>query len=382
MAVYAITGKLGSGKGKAGIQRLREYLKQGKRVATNCDVFLEHLLPSQSRGSVLRIPDKPAISDFYAIGSGNRFIQFEPTFTITQSGFEFTSPSPVLLTGFDECHNGALILDECGSWLNTRNFQDKGRSGLLEWAIHARKYGWDVFFICQNIKQIDAQLRDSLFEYVVRLSRLDRMKIPFVSAAIKFASAGFSDGSLPRLHVGVVRLGSSPDGLVADRWIFRGDDLNAAYNTTQVFSETYPHAIHSLLSSWHLSCVVGVPADFCGAIRPFKQDAVLLKPRVTPPKPPHKHMTKFLTAALLIGSMLGVLSSKFIFPKFISNNEPTTSLAHKYSATLTARGFSRQGARVFVIVSDGRILSPTQFNLLSSGFEALIDGDVWIKGGK
>ena len=96
----------------------------------------------------------------------------------------YLPPSPKLLPGFDESHNGALFLDECASWLNTRDFQDKGRKSILEWCIHARKYGWDVYFICQNIDQIDKQLRQSLFEYVVRMNRLDRMKIPFVSAGI------------------------------------------------------------------------------------------------------------------------------------------------------------------------------------------------------
>ena len=226
MAVYAITGKLGSGKGKGAMKLLRDYLRAGKRVATNCDVFMEHMMPGQSRQTVIRVPDKPTSTDLYAIGSGNRFIEFVPVVKHTSKGFEYTPPSPRLLPGFDEAHNGALFLDECASWLNTRNFQDKGRSDLLEWAIHARKYGWDVYFICQNISQIDKQLRDSLFEYVVRMNRLDRMKVPFVSAAFKLITAGFSDGSLPRLHIGVVRLGCSPDGIVADRWHFRGDDLN------------------------------------------------------------------------------------------------------------------------------------------------------------
>ena len=63
MAVYAITGKLGSGKGKAGIQRLREYMRAGKRVATNCDVFLEHLDTDRSRSVVQRVPDKPTATD-------------------------------------------------------------------------------------------------------------------------------------------------------------------------------------------------------------------------------------------------------------------------------------------------------------------------------
>lgn len=242
MAVYAITGKLGSGKGKGAMKLLRDYLRAGKRVATNCDIFMEHMMPGQSRQTVIRVPDKPTSADLYAIGSGNRFIDFEPLVKHTAKGFEYTPPAPRLLPGFDESYNGALFLDECASWLNTRDFQAGGRKELLEWAIHARKYGWDVYFICQNISKIDKQLRDSLFEYVVRMSRLDRMKVPFVSAAFKLVTAGFSDGSLPRMHIGVVRLGCSPEGVVADRWHFRGDDLNLAYNTTQVFSDSYPHA--------------------------------------------------------------------------------------------------------------------------------------------
>jgi hypothetical protein len=252
MAVYAITGKLGSGKGKAGIQRLREYLRQGKRVATNCDVFMEYLMPKHSRATIIRVPDKPTSYDLYAIGSGNKYVEFEPLIKITPAGdYTFTPPSPKLLKGFDESFNGALVLDECGSWLNTRTFNEKGRAEMLEWCIHARKYGWDIFFITQNIGQIDKQLRESLFEYVVRLNRLDRMKIPVVSPLIKGMTAGMASGALPRVHIGVVRLGSSPDALVADRWVFRGDDLNNAYNTTQVFSDSYPHAIHCLLPNWH-----------------------------------------------------------------------------------------------------------------------------------
>ena len=248
MAVYAITGKLGSGKGKGAMKLLRDYLRAGKRVATNCDVFLEHMMPGQSRISMVRMPDKPEVSDLYAIGSGNRFVEFEPIVKSRDQAFEYIPPSPKLLPGFDEAHNGALFLDECASWLNTRDFQAKGRSGILEWCIHARKYGWDVYFICQNIDQIDKQLRQALFEYVVRMNRLDRMKIPFVSAGIQLLTAGYSNGSMPRLHIGVVRLGTSPDGIVADRWHFRGDDLNNAYNTTQVFSDSYPPVSYTHLT--------------------------------------------------------------------------------------------------------------------------------------
>lgn len=381
MAVYAITGKLGSGKGKGAMKLLRDYLRAGKRVATNCDVFMEYMMPGQSRQSLVRIPDKPTAADLYSIGSGNKFINFEPIVSCTVNGFEYKPPSPLLLEGFDEAHNGALFLDECASWLNTRNFQDKGRADLLEWCIHARKYGWDVYFISQNISQIDKQLRDSLFEYVVRFSRLDRMKIPFLSAGLKLITAGASNGSLPRMHIGVVRLGCSPDGIVADRWHFRGDDLNKSYNTTQVFSDSYPHKIHSLLSSWHLQARVGIPKGFVGPVR-IPQDYEILSPRPVPPKPPHKHMTKFLAISLVIGLLLGAVGMHVLAPTFF---QPAASVnvplkMPKYSETVRGKGFVTNAGFVNVVLSDGRVLAPLSFKSSSIGWEAEIEPGVWVKG--
>lgn len=293
MAVYAITGKLGAGKGKGAVQRMREYLKAGKRVATNVDLFLEHLLPRHSRASVYRVPDKPSALDLYALGSGNKYIEFEPGVSLGKNGeFSCKAPSPKILPGFDEAHNGALVLDECGSWLNARSFSDGGRKEMLEYCIHARKYGWDVYFVCQNINQVDKQLRESLFEYVVRMSRLDRMKVPFLSAGLKLATAGAVDGKLPRVHIGTVRLGTNPDALMADRWVFRGDDLNKAYNTTQVFSDGYEHGAHCLLSAWHLEGYKH-PEPVPPGVRFMRALGLMPTPkpiRKRPPVPPSKHV--------------------------------------------------------------------------------------------
>lgn len=362
MAVYAVTGKLGSGKGKAAIDQIRRYLSEGRRVATNCDVFLEHLMPSADKSVVTRVPDKPEPLDLYMIGSGNRFIEFEPGIVGKGVGWSYGAPQPRILKGFDERFNGALVLDECGSWLNTRNFQDKNRSGLLEWAIHARKYGWDVFFVMQNIAQVDKQLRDSLLEYVVRMNRLDRMKVPFLSAGIKVLSAGMFDGSLPRLHVGVVRLGASPDALVVDRWVFRGDDLNNAYSTTQVFSDSYEHCTHSLLSAWHLSA---------NEANKFV--------RAKPPKPVSPHMTKFLVGAMLFGVLLGVLGIK-LMPSSLLSAKGEDSAKVVYSETLKGVGVLRVGSSVQVVLSDGRTVSPIRFKTVGVGWEAQIEKNLWVKG--
>lgn len=382
MAVYAITGKLGSGKGKAGIDQVRRYLRAGKKVATNCDVFLEHLMPERDRSTVLRIPDKPVAVDLYMIGSGNKFLAFDPIITQGRNRLEAIAPSPVLLDGFDEAHNGALILDECGSWLNTRNFQDKGRAEMLEWAIHARKYGWDIFFIMQNISQVDKQLRDSLLEYVVRLNRLDRLKVPVVSGLIKLATAGATEGTLPRMHVGVVRLGSSPDGLVADRWIFRGDDLNDAYNTTQVFSDAYPHGVHCLLSSWHLSAEVGIPEDFVGPSLPGPAGQQLIKARTLPLPPLPKHMNKIIVMALAIGFAFGCAAMYVYRPQSVVATASAAVADRVYTDKIRVVGHMQKGKGfVYLQLSDGRIVLPKTMLVETGGsFQAEIEPGVWVRG--
>lgn len=382
MAVYAVTGKLGSGKGKAAIQKMREYLREGKRVATNCDVFLEHMDHSRSRGTVIRVPDKPTATDLYMIGSGNRFIEFEPNIQHTKDGLVGAAPlkTPKMLPGFDECHNGALFLDELGSWFNTRNFQDKGRASLLEWFIHARKYGWDIYFIMQNVSQVDKQLRDSLFEYVVRLSRLDRMKVPFVSALVKLGTAGAFSGALPRMHIAVVRLGALPDGLVADRWFFRGDDLHSAYNTVQVFSDSYPHGTHTLISPWHLSCKTGLPVGFVGPVRPGAIDDILLRERTLPLKPLSPHMTKFLLITLCFGLIVGAVGARFYWPSGVRGSAVAGVADRVYSERLIGVGLMSSPRGVSVTLSDGRTVTPLRFSPLSGGgWEAQISPSTWVR---
>lgn len=386
MAVYAITGKLGGGKGKGAVMKAREYLRAGKRVAGNIDLFMEHLVDDRSKESYTRLPDKPSATDLYMMGSGNRFIDFKPHLVMEKGIWKAFAPdtSRSLLPGFDEAYNGALFLDECGSWLNTRSYAEKGRTDLLEWMIHARKYGWDVYFIMQNISQVDKQLREAMFEYVVRFTRLDKLRVPVVSDLVKGLSAGALNGNLPRLHVGVVRLGSSPDALVADRWMFRGDDLQKAYNTTQVFSDTYPHETHCLLSAWHLSAKVGIPRDFVGPIRPGPLDLVLLQGRTQPLKPPHPHMTKFLVISLLLGLAIGVGGSYFFGigqPQAVAESSVKAPATGEPKKPPVALGFLRSAGDVSVILQDGRVVVPTEFTTNADGtWRAVIDGGVTVTG--
>lgn len=222
MPVYSVEGKLGTGKTKFCVWRAQEALRQGRRVASNVDLRIEHLTPERWRPYV-RIPDKPSPDDLAMIGHGN--------------------PS-----SYDEDRNGVLILDELGTWLNSRTFQDKSRAGVLDWLIHARKLGWDVYLIVQDAGMIDKQVREALIEYQCKCMRMDKVRIPVLGWFL--AALGGRWGYLPRFHMVTARVGTGQTAVVAERWAYRGDDLHAAYDTRQVFRSDYPHGPHSVLPPW------------------------------------------------------------------------------------------------------------------------------------
>ncbi|RYH64322.1 MAG: hypothetical protein EON54_06675, partial [Alcaligenaceae bacterium] len=233
MPVYIVTGKLGTGKGKYAVVKMRDALLAGKRVATNFDLCLEHLTSATSRTTATRVPDKPTAQDLLDIGHGNPDARH------------------------DEEQNGVLVLDELGSWLNSRSFGGPERAALLDFLIHARKHGWDCYLIVQNLDMIDKQVRLGLAEYLVKCIRLDRVKIPIVGSLLG------KRGRLPKMHVANVQLQDCP-GVVIDREFYQAKDLHAAYDTLQIFrdwarSPTDPKFATELyggpfsyLSGWHV----------------------------------------------------------------------------------------------------------------------------------
>ena len=227
MTDYAFVGKKGTGKSKHAVLRMREqYFKRGRPVATNLDIDLSKMFGPRSRVSYVRIPDKPSEFDLLAAGHGNP-------------------------DSYDEERNGALVLDELGTWFNARTFNDKGRAGTLDFLAHARKHGWDCYYIMQDITQVDKQLRESFIEQTVRHTRFDKIRIPFVGQLLSLLF-GERAGYMPRFHTGVFRVGTNPQDLVSDRIMFKGVDIEPCYDTRQVFLADYPHGTHSVLSPWHI----------------------------------------------------------------------------------------------------------------------------------
>ena len=260
MAVYLVTGKLGTGKSKWCARRAQIAIREGRRVASNMDLYLDKLNPRTRKARYVRIPDKPSVRDLEAIGHGNP-------------------------ESYDEERNGLLILDELGSWMNTRQSLDGGRKAVVDWMIHARKLGWDVLLIVQAALMIDKQIREGIGEYVVSCYRLDKLKIPVIGGLL--SAFGPKAGRLPRLHVAATRLQLGPgNSHVVDRDFFRGDDLHAGYDTRQVFQDNPDAAAFTVLSPLYFSAAEDrVPwwrrwLSAGGAKRAPATDR-------TPPKPKH-----------------------------------------------------------------------------------------------
>lgn len=234
MSVYIVTGKLGGGKTLCAVGLIRDALLAGRMVATNVELWLEHMLSWQSRGAVVyRLPDKLSAESFETIGHGN-------------PDFEEVNGRPV----FDEKKNGLIVLDEGGLSMNSRDFRDGGRQDFIKWCIHSRKRGWDIVIIVQHFDTLDKQIRDMFGEHIVYCSRFDRMKLPIFGWLLKLV--GMS-GMGPGVHVATCRYGQDRDSPIAWRKFFKGADLWFAYDTRQQYYPSDDEAVYQLLTPWHLS---------------------------------------------------------------------------------------------------------------------------------
>lgn len=227
MTDYAVTGKKRSGKGLFCAGLIRDALREGKRVATNMDIFMEHLRPSFCKATLIRLPDCPTVADLEALGRG-----YEGE--------------------YDDDRNGLIILDETSMFFNARAWGDKNRQPVLDWLIHSGKLGWDVYYQMQGIEQVDKQLRSTQIEYHISVRRMDKWAIPVLTSLFAIFGINFR---LPRMHVGVMRQGFEQGAIVCDRKFYRASDLQSAYDTRQKFlPRDHPDAcgLHSVLSAWHL----------------------------------------------------------------------------------------------------------------------------------
>lgn len=234
MTDYAIIGRKGTGKSLTAVSIAQRYLKEGRRVATNLDIFMDELMYHTSKKVITRIPDHPTVHDLEAIGRGHD------------------------LNGYNEDMNGCLILDECSHFFNARTYQDKDRQATLKWITEARKSRWDIYYLMQGLPQIDKQVRDTQIEYVMTMKRTDKWPIPFITPLSKLFLSDKNAIRFPKGHLVVTKHGVERDSLVTDRSWHRSEHFYACYDTEQKFK---PQALqyewdfvglHTVLSAWHL----------------------------------------------------------------------------------------------------------------------------------
>lgn len=223
MAVYIVTGKLGAGKTLLCIIKILEYLKARRPVAVNVDVFMDKLCKRGNKYSrVVRLPDLPTADDLLGLGFG--------------------------CDQYDEERFGGIFLDEGGVWLNSRDWNQGGRTELLKFFLFLRKRRWDLYLCVQNVGVIDKQVRESIAEHVIYLNRWDKMKVPFPFGLIgRLLSFGKWKGKLPKLHQAIVKYGTKAHSPKVDDIFYRGEQYYSYYDTTQEYNKDYDKGSYSML---------------------------------------------------------------------------------------------------------------------------------------
>lgn len=228
MPVWAVTGKLGAGKTLVAVSRIQKYLNEGRRIATNLDLNVEHLVnPWAKNTDIVRVPDVPSADDLINLGRG-----YEGQ-----------------LVGDEK--NGLLVLDECAKWLNAREWNNPERKKLINHFVHLRKKRWDLILIIQDIEALDKQFRDLYCEQIVYCSRTDRYGIPLIGPILK--AIWGEKVPLPKVHIGNVyyNLGIGKQSHI-ENWIYRGTNLYNAYDTEQGFNEFESVGAYTYLTPNHV----------------------------------------------------------------------------------------------------------------------------------
>ncbi len=265
MSVTLVTGRLGAGKGLYCSMLACQAYRNGRRVASNYPLDMEKLDNNGSR-PVSVIPKQFTYEDLINLGRGCPPDEFE--------------------------NMGILLIDEISLFLNARTFKDANRLKFLDWFVHSRKYGWDVYCQVQASFMLDKQIVDGMSEFVVELSRLDSLRLPFITTFMEFVfpkefgAMAKRKSLLP--HIVKYRLYLLADKSRRDpiaKGNFRAKDYFGVHDTLSLFgSDTDSEGAYSLLPAKQLKMMSQALANSqCEVInsptpRGFKSFNAKLKP--------------------------------------------------------------------------------------------------------
>lgn len=333
-----LTGKRGEGKTLIATMLAKRYLSQNRPIATNVNFNLDKMVSPLNKTPIYRLPDAPSSNDLKSL--------------------------PVANAGYDESKNGLLLLDEASGFLNSHDWRDNDTKQIRFWLAQSRKDGWDLLFLAQDQKQIDAQIRNSLFELHGIARNMSKVGIPVLS----FLFQWFFNVKLrmPAMHVFTQRYGFGLNAAMANTEMIRGGDLYDAYDTKQKIDpnaseagnpQMFGSAMATMLSAWHLK------GRYMGVFELYGKIAFTM---------------------LVLGALIGWGGSLFFAPDTLSQPDHNSSLMAKSAAFVINKDIKVIGkyqieGRDFVLLSDGREKPVSEFKLDLNGSYYKID-DAWYSG--
>ncbi|MFI3156785.1 MAG: zonular occludens toxin domain-containing protein [Methylococcaceae bacterium] len=339
MPGWIIQGVRGEGKSLAAVGKIKEYMARGRPVATNLTLFLDAFLPADNAVVAYRLPDHPRLEDLQIL---------PPAYDPKYKG---------------EDMNGLLVLDELGTWLNSRNWNDKKRLELLNWLFLSRKDHWDLILLAQDHEMIDAQVRTTLCDYLVQASRLDRQKIPYLAPILGFL--GFNQ-MMPRIHRYHVFYGLSTAQPPVETWAYTGKDFYDGYDTNQKFLNGQ-EALNGTLIDMRATYSF-IPANYLTrhvfVARLQKQIEHLqnpLKPTTEPLSMAKKNLsaeTQYLKIGLLAIALLLFLAWRFLSGGFKVPNSASTAATAAPSSTAPVAPLQAQPAPPVVAATSTSVPVP------------------------
>lgn len=229
MAYYtAVTGKLGQGKGLFSINKMMDYLREGKPVITNMDIFPENF-PRKFRWNqnirIYRVPDEPTSDDILSCGRGNDTMDPE--------------------------ENGICMLDELVTWFNSKDWNSPNAKKLNKLLVHLRKLGWDGVFQVQSIESMNSEAVRNIITSHAVCNKLTKLHVPVLTFIIRqFIDKAPKLPKFFRFHT--VKVHNLVGGHLEEKHRYKGTDMYAYYDTNQIFDGAYPHGTFCYLTPWHL----------------------------------------------------------------------------------------------------------------------------------
>ncbi|HEY7866587.1 MAG TPA: zonular occludens toxin domain-containing protein [Psychromonas sp.] len=222
----AVTGKLGSGKGLCSVGRMCDYLRNGKPVITNMDIFPENFKDKKNKTMrIYRIPDQPKPSDIVMCGRGN----------------DIKDPE----------ENGVAVLDELATWFNSHNWNSKEAKQLNDLLVHLRKLGWDGIFQVQSLESMNSQARRNIITSEAKCAHVRKIYVPYLSPLLRALT-----GKAPKLPRSLMfhrmEMINLETNITEEKLRYTGKQYHNLYDTSQMFSSEYPHGTFCYLTPWHL----------------------------------------------------------------------------------------------------------------------------------